>query len=55
MKDNSKEILKEIDFYIENKEAFSKEERKLIKIRLRNSLKNLGDSVVKLIDLENNR
>jgi len=52
---SNKNILKEIDFFLENKTAYSAEERKAIKKTLREALKNLGDSVVDFIDKENNK
>ncbi|PTX59805.1 hypothetical protein C8N46_108118 [Kordia periserrulae] len=52
---SNKNILKEIDFFLENKMAYSAEERKAIKKILRETLKGLGDSVVNFIDKENNK
>jgi len=52
---SNKNILKEIDFFLENKTAYTVEERKFIKKTLRDALKKLGDSVVDFIDQENNK
>ncbi|WP_420573644.1 hypothetical protein [Kordia sp.] len=52
---SNKNILKEIDFFLENKKDYTCEERKVIKKMLRKALKALGDSVVDFIDSENNK
>lgn len=52
---SNKNILKKIEFFLENKTAFTVEERKFIKKTLRNALKELGDSVIDFIDRENKK
>lgn len=51
----NKNILSEIDFFLENKDFYTKEEREEIKKTLRKALKNIGNSVINFIDSENNR
>ncbi len=51
----SKEILEIIEFYKENKDSYSKEERVKIKKEIKKKLNKLGKVVIKFIDQENNR
>lgn len=55
MNSNNKGILSEIDYFLENKQYYTKEERKKIKESLRETLKKMGDSLVAFIDKENKR
>lgn len=52
---SNKEIISEINFFLENKQHYTKEERRKIKEQFREVLKKMGDSLVSFIDKENKR
>jgi len=47
--------LRDINYYIENRERFTLEERTIIKKSLRSGLKKLGDSIEVFLDNDNHQ